>query len=550
MFPSGTFSGVTLLRPLSFLVFSILVILAGPARAAIGVSVSPSSAPANDAGGFTINTAPAAAGGWVFLELIHDLDSDGQVDTNEVPFMSRFIRDDVLEQDFMSGDTNGAPGAIRAVFSLGGGLMPEVKFIVRVTNSLGESATASFTVTAPPLGSYVTVTGFAKFSDDTPVANALVYYAASEQAPLGTTFSGVDGSFIIKAPPGSGPGGLGGFRDGVIQGQGLEGVSAPSGGNELVFLVSDATINGTVTEYGTGNPLRWAGLEAWSNPGDDSSKAMSGADGAYTLNAIAGREWQVRGDPPAGWFFMRPADQQYYNDSAQVTPQVGVPAVADFVAHRERSWLNMKLDASGLAVQGAEFHASLADNTTDKMLRHMQNDADTASDGRAFIGLEPNNWRTSLVTTPSYDGPVMVGGLEKDLMPMVSPYVYNLEEGETRSVTLKAFAAEGAITGRAVYSPDDPYYPGGPAGWAEVAAWCADAREGAQDTSVGYKSASTRADDQGNFRLPVLEGDWHVYAMNPGWKVSDETVVAVTGDGDGVVSPAEEYDAGDLVLSN
>ena len=62
---------------------------------------------------------------------------------------------------------------------------------------------------------------------------------------------------------------------------------------------SDAQITGSVTEFGTGNPIAGAGIDGKTLDGMESFTAVN-VNGTYSLPVISGKQWDVRGQEPAG----------------------------------------------------------------------------------------------------------------------------------------------------------------------------------------------------------------------------------------------------------
>jgi hypothetical protein len=192
---------------LSMLLSGLLlcIMMVSTAFSAISLSVDPASAPANTTTGFTFQTQAATAGGTVQFELFADFNGNGIIDGDEWPLFSQLITDNGAagESGPLTPDSNPSSPNITTVFNPGGGgnaFLPAGTAIMRVTNSLGETATAPFTMT--PAYAPQTVSGKVyEQGTTTPVPFALVMCSdPTTEAFISATFTDNNGSYILQIP--------------------------------------------------------------------------------------------------------------------------------------------------------------------------------------------------------------------------------------------------------------------------------------------------------------------------------------------------------------
>ena len=139
---------------LSFIVIVIgLMSLPSISVAAISVSVSPTSALADDTTGFTLQTQAATPGGGVQFEIFNDFNNNGTIDADEWPMLNMVLEDNGQGrngEELLAADSEPSSPGITKVWNLSKcnvAYLPVGNFIIRVKTELGESATNQFTVT-------------------------------------------------------------------------------------------------------------------------------------------------------------------------------------------------------------------------------------------------------------------------------------------------------------------------------------------------------------------------------------------------------------------
>ena len=156
---------------------------------------------------------------------------------------------------------------------------------------------------------------------NSPVFGAEVWIGIDDWTKETGTTTGIDGSFTAQVVAGNLE--ICGERNGYLEACGnltvpIEGVS----GYNLYLKKSDAQITGTITEFGTGNPI--SGVEVAANTTDgDWVESISDNSGNYILPVLSGIEWNVNIYSVSGYYV---EGQFFYN----ITPTVAGPNIVNF----------------------------------------------------------------------------------------------------------------------------------------------------------------------------------------------------------------------------
>jgi hypothetical protein len=506
------------------------------AQAAPPLTISPTSVAGNSAG-VTVQTQAATAGGTVQINVYADPNANGVIDTNEWPFQKTVITDNMAgvpsgyNGPLGSNDDDPTSQNIATSVSFMGGIFPPGKYIVKVTDATAQSTTATFTVTAV---TSVTRTVTGKVLDGTTsaaVPDALVYCQDKATGNfISAAVSGGDGSYSLQIPA-AGDVKIGYQMKGYIQGPATTLTVPDAGvtGHNLYLVEPDSQVTGTVTEYGTGNPV-W-GANIWFEADDTygnklyESDAFSKGDGTYAAPTLSGNTWNVGADAPPGYFGIQ---------NTQITPTVAGPNVVNLTAHKITAWVDSTVTAEdGTPVQGATILA-MRINTSDPALMNLQSQSTTDSSGQTSVGIEAGDWNAFICTDCGNGGQVLVNGKEMVFSDSGTTYTGVLA-GNHKSFTSTAYYADGALEGT-VYQPDGVT----PAANVGVMAATSSALNGLSQTSIGYFQTQTQTDNNGNFRLPLLGGSWSVYAQD-WWSgaTSPDQVINLTTNGNEVIENGE-----------
>lgn len=538
---------------LSMLLSGLLlcIMMVSTAFSAISLSVDPASAPANTTTGFTFQTQAATAGGTVQFELFADFNGNGIIDGDEWSLFTQLIADNGAAGDSgpLTPDSNPSSPNITTVFNPSGGgnaYLPAGTAIMRVINSLGETATVPFTMT--PAYAAQTVSGKVYIQGTTtPVAFAVVMCSDPvTEAFISATFADNNGSYILQIPTPQDIE-IETFKEGYIETENNI-IDVPSTGisnYNLYLILPDAQITGTVREYGTGSPLWGVEVDAETLDGKK-SWTFTNFTGNFSLPVLSGMEWIVAADGPPGYFGMR-ASSHNYMQYPIITPTFTGPNIVNFVAHKETAWIEgtVKDEYGTNVVEGALFYANRI-NTSDPALQTLSNGHYTNNLGQVTVGLEAGDWRAGLCMN-CHEQPVLVGGVQKEMVPPAEVDVLNLTAGEHRPITLQAYYADGAIEGRVYREDGITPAPGGVRVWASTD----NALNGPGQTSVGYIYTQTDTDDNGFFRLPLLGGTWTVGASMFDWNKQSNTqvITLITNGNDMIDLPSETITGIPLVLN-
>ncbi|MFH1320223.1 MAG: hypothetical protein ABII90_06160 [Bacteroidota bacterium] len=534
------------------MLLSALLIWTNDASATISLTVDPASAPADTTTGFTFQTQAAEPGGSVQFEFYGDYNSNGIIDGDEWPIFKIVLGDNVTDGDFepLTGDLNESSPDITTIFNpFGeiGGFLPAGYAIMRVQNSLGESATVQFYIT--PVLAPLSVTGTVyEQGTTTPVPYSVVFFA---DAPTGDqtvsiTFADSDGNYVLQIPsPGDYE--ISGEKYGYITIFSILTVPPEGVENHSIYLIpADAQITGTITEYGTGLSLWGVEIEADTIDGKE-SWTTSDIDGNYTLHVLSGIEWRVRADDAPGYFDVKIPSNDFEDDII-ITPTVTGPNIVNFIAYKETAWIEgTVLDEYGTqVVEGILLYANRI-NTADPALEKLRTGHYTDETGQVTVGVMPGDWRVGLCMN-CHEYNVKIGGEEKELVPPAEVDLIGLTIDEYRPVTLQTYYADGAIEGRVYLSDGVTPAPSE----VRVNAWTDTALNGPGQTPVGhYIHTSTETDVDGYYRLPLLGGTWTVRAEMYDWNLqSDTQLVTLFTDGNDVIDqPGEVMTGIDLILN-
>lgn len=174
--------------------------------AAISLSVSPTSAPANTTTGFTFQTQAATAGGSVLFKIFNDFNNNGAVDGDEWSMLDRVLIDNGQGwiNERLTPDSNLSSPDITTVYNISTcenvAYLPVGNYIIGVENAFGEIATAQFSVTPAFASQTVTGTIFEEGTSN-PVPNALCdceYINGSDLVSL--AFTDINGSYTLQIP--------------------------------------------------------------------------------------------------------------------------------------------------------------------------------------------------------------------------------------------------------------------------------------------------------------------------------------------------------------
>jgi hypothetical protein len=531
-----------------YLCWLALFLWVGSANAAISLTVSPSTVPANTTSGFTFQTQAHEAGGVVTFQFYTDFNGNHVIDGEEWPFLTQTIGDNdnvTAAGNALAPDSDPASPAITTVFNpfaSFGGYLPAANGIVKVINSLGESATVPFSIT--PVAAPQSISGTVYIQGtSTPVPYALIIceYAPVEDT-IGVSFSDANGAYTLQLPS------LSGDFEVAAQIPGLIGsysqITLAAGSHQtlnLYVLQTDAVITGSVTEYGSGTPLPNVPVYAETMDGKE-TETVADSNGQYSLPVIAGIAWDVNSeDQLPGYFAMR-TDTNYTDDHTVITPTVAGPNVVNFIAHKETAWLEgTVLDEYGnYPVQGALLFANRM-NTSDPVLQGLSNGHYSNDSGQVTVGVENGDWSVGLCMN-CHDQPVYIQGVQREVVPPPNVDITNLAVNEHRQVTMRAYYADGAIQGQVFQQDCTTPAPAG----VRVGAWSnSSPLNGTSQTPInGNISTQTETDENGNYRLPLLGGNWSVQAQMDDWnKQSNTEVVNLNTDGDDVI----EEGAGEVI---
>ncbi|MBI5740484.1 MAG: PD40 domain-containing protein [Nitrospirae bacterium] len=511
----------------------------------------PSCVPADSTVGLKFTTQAVSAGESVLFDYYGDFNNDGVVNGDEWSLFSQYIVDNgpAGADNPLTADSNPSSPEIETLFSPlyftpnPSAYMPAGNGIMRVQNSLGETATARFCIT--PVEAAQKVTGAVYLKDTTTVVpNAFVMAEdLATENYISSAFSDSEGNYTLQIPQAAASMDIRIWvgKRGYLEGPSVI-VNVPAGGTisqNLYLILSDSQITGTVTEYGTGMPLN--GVNVWAETMDGyGSDSNTAPDGSFAIAVLSGMEWSVEAENVPGYFGML-APSYGYDDNPVVYP----PAIVNFTAHKETAWIEgTVVDEYGTnPVEGVLFGARRT-NTDDPALWNLSNGHFTGASGQVTIGLEAGDWRTELCMN-CHDTPVKVNGVVREMVPQPNVEIPGLATGEHRHVTMKVYYADGAIQGT-VYKED-----GVTPAPQEVRVWAStnDALNGPGQTSIGYVYTQSETDNNGFFRLPLLGGTWTVGAEIYDWnKRSDTQVITITSDGDEVIEPGEEISGITLVL--
>lgn len=541
-----------LIRKDSYFILVVLVTLSfwiGNVNAAITLTVTPASVPANTTTGFSLTTQANEAGGSVQIELYYDYNNNSTIDTDEWAIAVNVITDNVTEGDNSPFSNDSDPSNINITsvfnpFGATGGFLPEGNFIMKVQNSLGESATVNSTVT--PASAPQTVSGTVyEQGTTTPVPYALVFCDdGTTRDTISATMTDGNGEYTLQIPsPGSFE--ITPEKQGYIGiGTSLSVSAAGVSNHNLYFMPSDAQVSGTVTEYGSGTPLSGVQVEA-ETIYDQESMSFTDINGTFSLPVTSGTEWKVQADEIPGYFGAL-ASSHNYDMFPKIIPTVSGPNTVNFEIHKETAWIEVTvLDESGTqVVEGALFFVNRI-NTSDSALQRLTNGHYSNASGQVTVGVETGDWQVGLCMN-CHQHPVLIGGVEKKLVPPPNADILNLAAGETRQVTLQTFYADVAVQGRVFREDGTTPVPAG----VRVGASTDNALNGPSQIAVGGIYTETETDENGYYRLPLLGGTWTVRANMPEWnRQSGEQVVNPTTNGNDTIEPGETITGVDLVLN-
>jgi hypothetical protein len=304
---------------------------APPCTTPVTATVSPASAPANTTAGFTFSTQAAEQGGgvqfdlfngekWVTMEVVYDnADTTGGNNT-------------------LTDDANPASPDITTVFNpFGdhGGFLPAGEASMRVMNSCGMTAHVFFTL--EPAFADQTLEGTV-YDRDTlvpvPFAGVFAENTVTDERSFG--FTNPDGTFTLQIPsPGNYEIEASYVENAYISTPAMVMNIPPGGltGLELYLIPADAQITGSFREYGTGNPVWGAEVDA-ETVDDKDFWAVTDIFGNYILNVLSGIEWNVEAEVNnvPGFFGIQIPSNNYENEIYLTPTQVG-PNTVDFTAH-------------------------------------------------------------------------------------------------------------------------------------------------------------------------------------------------------------------------
>ncbi|MBI5695829.1 MAG: thrombospondin type 3 repeat-containing protein, partial [Nitrospirae bacterium] len=547
---------------LSVLCFVLLSVAA--AGAAVSVTVSPTKITADNTNGVTFKSVVPAAGGGLLISIHRDFHNAGTLDSDETAWFRAYALDNGGTKSTFMGlftpDSNTTTAnAVWTKFSLGAdGYISPGKYIVRVENSLGETATAPFTVTQANVtpSSYVHVLPRDPYAGYPVVQGAMVYYGTGEGDTFRIkSFGYSDGANWTYLPiTGAAPlkGRVGCFKEGWISDSYETSYLVNGGpgnfGYYYTYLYNTGVyIEGHVTSAKDGTPVPGAAMTGIRADRFRTDRYITDFTGYYSIPAFDSEQYSVMCSNAPGYYSGRvPADG--YNRSTVVTPVLGTPGVADFVAGPMTARLNITVrDESGTnLVEGAVAYAFRNTTSTDP-LKTSQRAAGFYSNsaGTLMPGLGTGDWKVGVCLNCHFH-PVRVGGVDKEMVSPAEILVEGLAGGETRNVTLDAYYADGAVEGRVLTTGGVKAQYG-----TKVIAWSDNALNGPDQTSVGRIVTSTDTDFDGYFRLPLLGGTWTVQAVSTDWKVmTSHYTVTITTNGDELIDAGagEVGSVGTMVL--
>ncbi len=529
---------------------------AAAGQAAISLTVSLSSLPADSSTGAVLTTQADAPGGSVLLELYHDYNQNGTVDSDEWALESQFVTDNktgsaapgtqMFGYDTASSDTNISvafypPGAV-------GGLLPEGSFLFRVVNAANEAAVYPVTVTPPVVSTSLSVSGTVFLQGTTtPVPDVLVACLdKTTEMPLSAAYTGSDGSYQMPLASAADCLLVAEKKGYIGSSATVQVTSAPVTGADLYLPQGDATVAGSITEYGTNSPVPGVEVEAWNATDDLMGDAFAGLSGQFSLDLLTGEDWQIYAEAP-GYFapFADLGSGNYQNMPYSMTVQAGQNPL-DIVMLKETAQVaGTVLDETGSQpVEGVLLFVNRI-NTSDPVLSMAGNGRYSDVTGNVTVGIADGDWQVGLCMN-CHAHPVRINGQIKELVPPATQSLLNVQAGETRTVTLQTYYADGAIEGTVFMADGTTPAPAG----VRVTASCDTPLNGTAQTAVpGPIVTSTETDSSGHYRLPVLGGSWSVEAFSMELdKQSDSRSVTVVTDGDEVIATGETFGGIDLVL--
>ncbi len=358
-----------------------------------------------------------------------------------------------------------------------------------------------------------------------PICGAEVWIDTNEGESWNET--GTDGSFIL--PVTSGERTICVEQDGYMTS--CNTLIVPPGGisNFSAYLIPmDSQITGTVTEYGTGNPI--PGIYVYANTSDFETwiETISDNNGNFTLPVLSGIEWNVNTFGSDGYIA---------EGNVTLIPTVPGPNIADFILHPETAWIDGTLldEYGSKAVEGAFFWFSRLNPTPS-----LWNFGITDSAGHVTVGAEAGDWMEGV--SPENTPELLVDGLPREMVRQDEQFISNITTGEHRAVTSYMYYADVAIEGRVYYSDGVTPVPN-----ARINAYTLDALNGPSQTSVGLLSEGVNADANGYYRIPLLGGTWDL-DVNSG--AATDTRTLTTNDGNDIIDqPGETLTGVDFILN-
>jgi hypothetical protein len=508
-----------------------------PAPYPLFVTVDPEVAPADSPAGITMYTRAHTADAAVKVEVFYDVLGDGIINSDDWPFFTVIFRDnELINRDLLTGDTEASSPDMTIKLGFEGGVFPHGNYIVRVENEINEFVTAPFTLL--PVAGGVSISGYVyeQFSAE-GIAHAVVFSNSGESF-VSATMTDETGFFTLLVP---GPMTItiGADREGFVRNSNDTILSVPPAGvtGYNIFLnQATAWITGTVTDEFTGEPVMGAEVNSYTSSGQDSG-TTTGLNGNFSIPVTAGKEWNVDIDVPAGYIVARtPAPD--YNRNVLVVPTTAGPNEAHFIARPATAFVDgTVLTEDGLPVENVMFAVQRV-NTQVPEFRNLNNGAFTDTDGKAFVGIEAGEWRTSLCMACHRERPIRVNGVEKELVPEPDRSVMVVNSGDTEPVTMTAYYADCAIEGT-VYKAD------GTTGAYDVDVNASsnnalNGPAGQQQPIAGTINTQVRTGLDGGFRIPVIGGDWNINAYDDdGNRFSENITVACNTDGDDIVESGE-----------
>jgi hypothetical protein len=293
------------------LVISTLLTAGNVCRAAVGLTISPSTVSNTYSGAITLQISSLTAGDTVVVQKFLDANTNGLVDAGDLPVQQFDLTDGQAGMVIggvtninVPGDTDTTAGQITAVLNFRGGDFVQNtvgKYLFKISGNFTPAITNVFTVTNFPFGQQINGT---VVSNSAAVSNAVIILFPPPRGgdhgpgtPVAGTVADNSGHYTIQAPPGTYVPLA--FQSGYVANFGTSPVLTLGSGQtittNLMLAAATASISGQIVDAGNSS----IGLPGVFMPAVNNSGLIavgfSDTNGNYTVRVNSG-QWNLGSD--------------------------------------------------------------------------------------------------------------------------------------------------------------------------------------------------------------------------------------------------------------